>query len=227
MRNFSWNKIRQVQFVVLFGLAIAIARGEQLVPENPSAFFITPGASAELIWDLPTAAGTPSGKKYQITGYTGKLVADGNASISGGKVSATVTLPRGYYEIALDGQSFGIISQEAHAGPTDDFFGMDAVLNWLDRRPAMREAMVTDLKRSGIPMARERINWNQVEPSPGTWNWEESDHAWALRQIYAEHGNESPRDVSQSGRCRRAFPGQIHLSTESCRIEQSLAGNLR
>lgn len=155
-----------------------------LVPEDPTTFFLTPDAATELRWK--TGERLPD-LGYRILSYDDREVHRGLATADGSSLSVTVKLPRGYYEVEIGGERFGVIAHESFQGEADLFFGMDAVLTWLEKRPEMRAAMVRDLKRSGVAMARERLNWNKLEPSAGQFDWEnEKDQTVRLRQFYQQ-----------------------------------------
>lgn len=165
------------------------AGAPKIAPRQPEMFFTTPGEDATLVWDVQGDADKPTSIKtpFRISDYVGKPISEGDALLEHGKVSLKVKLPRGYYDVEVLGQVFGVVSQDAFSGKTDPFFGMDAVLTWLERRAPMRAAMVKDMKRSGIAMARERINWTDAEPEAGKWNWK-ADGLDTLRQDYADAG---------------------------------------
>ena len=172
--------------ISLLSLTALAAAAPQFVPEDPAGFFVDPNVETTLVWKFqgPAKAGPPG---FHVSDINGDAILEGKASLAEGKVSATVRLPRGYYDIELGGEKFGIVAQDAFAGKPDGFYGMDAVLTWLEHRAPLREAMVRAMKRCGIAMARERINWNAVEPQPGQWNWQ-ADEIVALREQYAAAG---------------------------------------
>lgn len=164
----------------LMAAAAAAASGEIPIPRDPACFFIQPDAAAVLEW-----SGTTSASQARISNYEGKEVTNTPLSREDGRISTSVRLPRGYYEIDLEGRIFGIVSLEPFVGARDPFFGIDAVLTWLDKRHASRLAMVKSLDRCGVALARERLNWNALEPKPGEWNWK-ADQTLSLREIYAQ-----------------------------------------
>ena len=203
MKQIYRSLIGTTAFLWIYALP---TQAQPLIPDKADTFFVTPGEETTIVWKVEPKADGAKQRTYRISDYSGKTVAQGDASIENGKLLVKTNLSRGYYDIEVSGETFGIVSQNAYAGKPDAFFGMDAVLNWLDRRPEMRQVMVRDMKRSGIAMARERINWNQVEPKPGEWNWAESDQAWALRQIYQKEGMPVLEMFHSPGPARGPFP---------------------
>lgn len=160
------------------------AAAPRFVPADVSGFFILPGVDQTLAWTSREGEGAMAG--YAVSDYAGRPVLSGVATArTAGRLEVSVRLPRGYYDVELDGERFGVVAMEPYAGTPDGFFGMDAVLTWLERRPEMRQALVRSLKRSGINWARERMRWTGVNPAPDKWDWEEHDHARALRGMYA------------------------------------------
>lgn len=155
----------------------------KLDPERIETFFIQPGVAQQLTWK--TAA--PEGLlPYSLQDYAGNTLSEGMGTVGAdGRLVLSLQLPRGYYEVVIQDQHFGVIAQDAFTRPADPYFGVDAVLTWLERRAPMRESLVKALKRSGISWSRERMRWVGVNPKPGVWDWSEYDHTWDLRQKYA------------------------------------------
>jgi len=204
------NGISWILGLAMAGFAAAASHGAPagkpaLEPINPASFFTMPEEEVRLAWKVSGEA-KPVEEKYRVTNYSGQEVAHGPAPEQEGEVAVTLKLPRGYYDVEVRGQTFGLVVLEPHEGKADDFFGMDAVLTWLDRRPAMREAMVAAMKRSGVAMARERIHWNSIEPAAGQWDWEARDQTLSLRETYARAGLPVLEMFHSPGPARGAFP---------------------
>ena len=158
------------------------------VPLTLAGHATAPGVVNELAWHCTSPLGS---LPYWVEDYAGHQVATGALALGSDQVVHwSAALPRGYYEIVLGAaeERFGLLVQDAFGGPTDPFFGIDAVLNWLDRRPSIRAVVVPLLKRTGIAMARERLSWRQINPKAGQFNWDEHDHARDLRGLYAAAG---------------------------------------
>lgn len=166
-------------------LAGTFARAE-LTPAQPENFFVEPGQTASLAWNTTDALDQVA---YRITDYAGREVADGTASAqANARLEIPVTLSRGYYEISVAGQTFGVVAQDAFTRSPDPFFGMDAVITWLERRPEMRLSLLKIMKRAGVGMSRERLRWIGVNPRPNVWDWQEMDRADDLRALYRQVG---------------------------------------
>jgi hypothetical protein len=229
MRHFFQMDVRILRcrlLVALLGMAMGLVSWgnqgwAQLVPNQPETFFITPATESVLSWTVLADSGGERNFLYRIVDYAGKTVSNGEARSQSGKVSITVSLLRGYYDVVVGTESFGLVVQPPYLAQTDPFFGIDAVLNWLDRRPEMRAAMVRSLKRSGIAMARERINWNTVEPKPGQFDWQETDHAWDLRRIYEKEKLPVLEMFHSPGPARGPFPVKNSYPQDLALLEKS------
>lgn len=186
--------LRSLAFPAVLTAAVSFVAAAP-VPLRPETFFITPGQASTVAWTTDVAGGTASPVPYTVLDYEGRKVASGVATPDAGapgRLSVSVTLPRGYHEIRLgegaSASSYGLVVQDAFAGPADPFFGVDAVITWLERRAELRESMVKMIKRSGIGLSRERFRWSGVNPAPDKWNWNETDQADALRGLYKQEG---------------------------------------
>lgn len=210
--------------LTLIGLSLGLSAADEpaMAPADPAAFFIAPDTESELVWKL-REPGPPGPREYRVTDTTGQTVTEGGAAAVDGQVRLKVRLPRGYYEVELEGLRFGLVVQDAFTGKPDPFFGIDAVLTWLDRRAEMRQAMVSSMKRSGIALARERINWTALEPTPGQWKWRgNTDETQVLRDIYAKAGMPVLEMFHSSGPAKgRPFPFKSSYPQDLVRLTES------
>ncbi len=187
LRSWLWSILAAGCLGAVAVAAPAAAPVSRFEPADAGGFFVLPAVEQALTWTTRAAEGAKI--KYAVTDYAGRPVLSGVATAGADRrLTVPVRLPRGYYEIELDGERFGAVSMEPYAGTPDGFFGMDAALTWLERRPEMRRAMVNVLKRSGIGWARERMRWIGVNPAPDKWDWAEHDQARAVRGMYAAEG---------------------------------------
>ncbi len=195
-----------VEVLCFLSLLASVSAGERraLVPESLDAFYLNPDESSTLRWRI--AKGGAAAPGYQIRNYEGKVVDRGNVAGKDGEVSLTVSLSKGYYDLVLGEEAFGLVVQPAFVGEPDPFFGMDAVLTWLDRREESRSAMVGAMKRAGIAIARERIHWAALEPAEGRWDWDGRDRTLALRELYARAGIPVLEMFHSPGPARGPFP---------------------
>ncbi len=160
-----------------------------LTPTSPASFFVGPAQTADMKF---TVAAIPavSSLHYTITSYDGTQVDSGVQSVSAdGHFSVPVKLAQGYYDLTVKEarQTFGIDALPTHSGAADPFFGMDAGLSWLELDPNLRVAMISDMHRVGIDIARERFSWNSYNPKPGVFNTTER-HFDEIRSTYQQSG---------------------------------------
>lgn len=170
-----------------------VAAAATLEPVDVERFFVTPDHPAVLQWHVES--GRLAGPIEAIArDYGDRAVATIPAKITAdGLVELTVKLPVGFYEIELPavGQRFGLVALAPVDGPRDPFFSIDAAMSWLVRGDdRVREGLVKVLQRSGVVMSRERLNWAQINPNEGEWDWDSPLHYETLRKTYAAHGVE-------------------------------------
>lgn len=160
-------------------------------------FWVNPQQDATLRFTSKAKPGTVM--RYTICDFAGKEIHAGEqATEKDGGVQIPLKLPQGYYDLTLEnGQSFGVIALPPFQGETDSFFSIDAAISEVGRHNRNldgREKIIENLVRSGIGMARERINWGSMEKEQGLWNWECGSEDgkqvyWfeSTREIYAKH----------------------------------------
>jgi len=171
-------------------ILIPLAVSSEWVPVDVSEFYITPNQTAELRWRATTPP-TPEPLAFTLFDVNDKPTATGVAQYRDNQVTATVTLPQGYWEIAFDAEPskrFGVVSQVAAAEPFEEFFAIDAALSWLVRGDDLREGIIKSAKRSGIGMMRERFRLAGIAPEEGKFDWQTRNRYDTLRQTYKKHG---------------------------------------
>ncbi|MHC4403209.1 MAG: hypothetical protein ACYTG0_26405 [Planctomycetota bacterium] len=177
-------------FAVAGWSSVAIAAA--LKPVAVERFFVTPDEPSTLRWTVDPAGSTEP-MNAAVRDYWGAPAASVPANVtSEGVLEATVRLPAGYYDVELPGseQRFGVMSLRSYRGDKDPFFSIDAAMSWLVGRDELREGLIQVLRQSGIVMSRERLNWAQISPSEGTWDWDSPAHYETIRQAYRKHGVE-------------------------------------
>ncbi len=161
----------------------------ELQPEDPASFFVEPGKVAVLRFRV--RGGRPSdGLRYVVRDYTGRQTDAGEAAwTDDGTAEVRLRLPVGYYDLDFSsvGQRFGVASLPRFEGRRDPFFAVDAASSWLVKDDRVREALAANLRRCGIGMARERLRWAEISPSPGVWHWDAAHRNERLRRTYAAH----------------------------------------
>jgi len=184
---------KKILFTAVVVACSHVVAAATLKPIGVERFFVPPDELAVLQWhvesgplDAPVEAIVRDYQDRRVAALPAKVTADG-------LVELTVKLPPGFYEIELPAveQRFGVTSLAAFDGPKDPFFSIDAAMSWLVRGDdEVREGLVKVLQRSGVFMSRERLNWAQINPAEGTWDWDSPLGYETLRKAYAEHGVE-------------------------------------
>ncbi len=157
---------------------------------GPDHFILEPGVAHTLTWQAQSIGREPSAP-FEVVDYWGRSVTAGKAAVAAdGKVTTEVSLDHGYYEVRFPeaGETFGLMALPKPDQEADQFFGMDAALSELERRPAMRKSLAIAMKRSGIAMARERYNVGMSNHNVDVWQWDAGTRQDEMRKIYAEAG---------------------------------------
>lgn len=129
--------------------------------------------------------------RYRVEDFRDSEVCAGIAQrLDRQTIELTLTLAQGYYEVEFAGVAarFGVVAAPARSRPGDPFFAIDSAMSWLVRDPALREGLVGVLRRSGIAMARERLNWGEIQPTRDRFDWNGPRGYETLRQRYAAQG---------------------------------------
>ncbi|MDR2439502.1 MAG: glycoside hydrolase family 5 protein [Planctomycetaceae bacterium] len=157
-----------------------------LKPENIEQLFITPDTESTIRFQM-IGDGKIETTEFRLSGVESQTIP---AVVDGNIISATVNLPRGFWELELGKQRFGIVSLPVFKNNPDKFFAIDAALSWLVKEEQLRIGFVKAAKRSGISMMRERLSWNDIEPNPDQFQWETSRRYDFVRKLCKEHGIE-------------------------------------
>jgi len=171
-------------------LAIALisrsVEGEALTASKASQFFVNPGESAVLRWNI-SPSGNSEALLCVITGYDGKTVGEFQAKQANGEAELTVRLPRGFYTLSFphQNQTFGVVAMPPHEGEKDRFFAIDAALSIFRPLP-VRAELIRALDRMGVATARERLLWGDVQTSKKTWDWVTKKQYEPTRRLYSE-----------------------------------------
>jgi len=146
-----------------------------LIPTNSQQFFITPDTPSVLTFD-----GAEAAAEFTLRDVNGTEIKKFPAILDGKKLTLTVNLPSGYYELqsSTSDQVFGLVSQTAYCTDpkqdlqaiVDPFFAIDGAMTGLVRIPEKRWQMAEIARRSGIGMIRERLGWGGVHRMPGFEN---------------------------------------------------------
>lgn len=195
---------------------------ETLVPIEAQTFIVVPGQPTELAWTTRQPEGTLV--NYTLSDYQGQHCGDGIATVGQDKLRTTVTLEQGYYDITLNEQTFGILAMPHIPAPLDDFFGMDVVLTWLEQKAERRESIVKTLRRCGVGFARDRFSWGRINPKPGVYDWNEFNHADAVRKLYGDNGIKVLEMFHDPGIARGTFPVPCRLPQDMLPIPGNFPG---
>ena len=152
---------------------------------DPQTFYFHPDTDHELQWKIISGSLLPGDLDYEITDFYGVKVDEGTAITNDSiLVSATVNLPRGYYQIHFPkpGVKFGM-AVLAYLDPTEEpdrYFGIHAELCHDDRLTYLsdedqlirHENLFKTLHRIGIRRVRDRLVIGKFAPRPDKWSWE-------------------------------------------------------
>lgn len=143
----------------------------RLTPVSIEAFLASPEAESVLEFELEGSS-PPQSLQYRIREYDGSERYRSSVAVEDGRISVTLDPRPGYREVyfPLTDQIFGVGEAAGVSGARDPFFGIDAGLSWLAEED-IREALIANLARGGIGMARERVDWRALNPRRGNWNW--------------------------------------------------------
>ena len=182
------NKIAFLLFTLLPAafLQISALSAAELLPAAPEEFVFSPNRETKLHF-----TGSTDAPEYTITDYHARRIGSGTLHQDGETLwSATVKLPPGFYELNVDGRTFGVLAIEPFSGEPDPFFGADCAMSWLvpPQPETLREMLVQLLHRSGIGVVRERMSWPEIAPEPGKFDFEGGRKNRSLRSTYRENG---------------------------------------
>ncbi|MDR2114949.1 MAG: glycoside hydrolase family 5 protein [Planctomycetaceae bacterium] len=176
------------QFLIILAVLFLTAPlfAVTLKPENVEQFFVAPDTESIIRFQI-VGDGKTETAEFRLSGAETKTIP---AVIDGNIISATVNLSRGFWELELDKQRFGIVSLPAFKGKPDKFFAIDGALSWLVRDDQLRNGLVKSAKRNGITMIRERLSWNDIESKPNQFQWETGRRYDSVRKLCKEQGIE-------------------------------------
>ena len=178
-------------FSILLFFCATFAHAATLTPIDVSRFAVDPDAESSIQWKASQPI-PPDQLGFTIYDVYGNATdRKGTATLTEDTLTASVSLPQGYWEIAFDSldERFGIVSLPA-SEKWDKYFAIDAALSWLVHNDELREGMVKLSKRAGIGMLRERLRLSSVSPEAGKFDWDTRDHYDLLRETCKKYGVE-------------------------------------
>jgi hypothetical protein len=175
--------------LIVLCLAAAADDSEvRLRAESLESLFVEPERAALLRWHADRDLAADS-LDYTLWDFQGRVIGAGTAERAGTRtIAVSLTLAQGYYEIEFAGLAArcGLVALPLPRGTPDRFFCIDSALSWLVRDAALRAGLVRVLRRSGIAMSRERLNWGEIEPVRGRFDWQARNGYDAVRQLHAD-----------------------------------------
>jgi len=171
-------------------LAVAAAGLVQaeLIPTEKTNGLIPPGTATVLEFRV---AGTVAddGLAYVLYNYAGGKVGQGKGTLADGKVTVTLTLAAGYYDLTFPAlkQTFGVLSI-AMPERKDPFFCIDAGLSWLAREEPGRSRLIATMRQLNIDIARERLWWGSVNSGVDQYDWEGDRQYESVRKQLRQQG---------------------------------------
>ncbi len=175
--------------LVLLSAALGpVDEGLALRPEAVEALLVEPERPTTLRWradrDLP-----PEPLGYTLRDFQDHEVQSGTSQRAAARTLAvTLTLAPGYYELQFSGvpTRFGLAALPAPSGSPDPFFCIDSALSWLVRDSELRPGLIRSLRRSGIAMSRERLNWGEIQAVRERFEWDGHSGYETVRQLHAQ-----------------------------------------
>ena len=160
----------------------------------PAAFSLDAPGHVYTDKETPTARGGAPGASWTITDWRGRAVDGGGPlgerALPGGSgvwekdgTAKLPQLPTGYYHLKSGNEdaTFAVVPMpESRVFDHNSFYGIDSAQSWVSRRGSFvcpwnggdTYRTVSDLLwRSGLPHVRERLNWGEVNPRPGTLDY--------------------------------------------------------
>lgn len=182
------RSIRLVWIIAVVAVLLpADALAATLQPANVTQFFLAPDEATPLTWKVE-AAEPGAVVRGLLRGYRDDAVEELQLKVGDDRtVRWAPRRTQGYYEIEFpeSQQRFGLVVLPPQLDAPDPFFSIDAAMSWLVRDESLRESLIQNLRRSGIAMARERLNWTAIQPTRERWEWDGPQRYAKLRQTYA------------------------------------------
>jgi hypothetical protein len=185
--SITWKGGLAIVATLLLSPALEAA---ELHPISVEQFLISPGHPHVLRWKADSEA-AGSQLKASMRDYERRVISESTVDVTDdGDVRLSIQLPAGFYEIEFSGidQQFGLIVATPPNTKRDAFFAIDSALSWLVSDQHTRQGLIRFLKKCGITMSRERLNWAQIQPSIEQWNWDSPQRYETLRQSYRRDG---------------------------------------
>ncbi len=167
--------------------AMAMSAQAQLAPVDISQML--PVAGQDVRVEFRAAAPLDAAPGYRLSDYSGRVVASGTAVAGGeGVFQVSLRTPPGFYALEFAGlhQTFGVVALPP-SGSIDPFFSLDTALSWIAPVP-LRSALVQNLTRFDLNLARERLSWGKINPAPDAWDWETDRRYEETRHLYSGDG---------------------------------------
>ena len=140
--------------------------------------------------------GTPILLKLKLTDFNNETVKDKSISLRPTEIKnkkfvkpiSLASLPNGFYILKVVAETIdekhlastyvrlGVITRRPYTTEiTRSPFAIDTALSWYCLTEEELENAARLIKLAGISCVRDRLSWNDVEPSPGKFYWEEYD----------------------------------------------------
>ncbi len=176
------TRLRDFHFRVPAAPALAV--------KAPSELLAYSGKVHAPAFRLHAAPGKIREVAYQVSGYAGKLAAEGKVPVDGVNFRVPMPVERGFYEILFPefGTVYGYMVLDEPAGEPDPYFMVDT--NFAVNRRTESE-MISDeylkiLARAGIRSVHDRTLWRILEPERGKFRWN-NRNADTLHRLYEKH----------------------------------------
>lgn len=177
--------IRNLEFLTTKTFAPPFDAADAIAVSAPASAFVQ-GEKLEFRLK-PYAAEAAS---WKLRNWKHEVLNEGSWPENGRGVLVLPELPNGYYTLELasptaeftGSRSFAVVPDpEKRPANPDMFFAVDSALSWIARpdaenfRQPQNAYLVTAeaARRLGVQMIRERLNWREVEATPGKIDWKQ------------------------------------------------------
>jgi len=175
--------------LVLLSMSLGPTEGGlALRPEAVESLLVEPEQPATLRWiadsELP-----PQPLAYTVRDFQDRELQTGTSQrVEARTLAVTLTLAQGYYELEFSGvpTRFGIVALPPPGPSPDPFFCIDSALSWLVRDNDLRPGLIRNLRRSGIAMSRERLNWSEIQAVRARFDWDGRSGYDTVRNLHAQ-----------------------------------------
>ncbi len=139
---------------------------------NPDDLLVEPGS----ILTVPII-GQDGKVRYTLLDYNDKIVSKGELNCKGSQIQLKVPDTEGYFELLTAGGVVSFITAKRRSSKADPYWGVDESFTWWGEGGNFRPGYMRFLVRSGICWGRDRIRWNDLQPTQDSMKFEAYEQA--------------------------------------------------